>query len=188
MRKLPASLGSTPFTTRDAMRAGLSYYELRKLVKDGTLEQMARGVYRLSGQDLSDEEAFAAASARIGFPSAVCLVSALAHYHLTDLIPKKTWLLVEVQKRTQHKDIRVLRTRDPRWNVGIERRKDYWITAIERTLVEALIYKSLIGTSTAIESLRRAVQNKKASLGKVMEMGERLGVAHRIRPYIEALA
>ncbi len=73
-----------------ASKLGVSRYLLKKLLAEGVIEQLVRGVYRVSTGDISDEDQFRAATLRVGTPSAVCLVSALFHYRLTDTIPKKT--------------------------------------------------------------------------------------------------
>jgi len=80
------------------------------------------------------------------------------------------------------------RSRSPKWDIGIESRQGYSITNLERTIVEALIYRNKIGTSTAIDALRKSVSSKKTSLSKIMAMAKQMSVLHRVLPYIEALA
>ncbi len=185
---LPRVLLERAFSAKEAKREGLTFYDLRKMIQGGTVEKIARGVYRSVRADYSEEQDFAAASTRIGHPNAVCLLSALVYYKLTDAIPKKTWLMVESSKRTKSRDIRLLRTRNPRWNVGIVKTNDYWITSLERTLIDTILYRQLVGTNVAMEALRQAVKKDPAMLGKMMNLGKKLGVSHRILPYIEALA
>jgi predicted transcriptional regulator of viral defense system len=186
--KLPKGFLDKAFSLEQARQKGITFYQLRRMIQSGTLERAGRGVYQRTRTDFSEDYAFEAASVRIGSPNAVCLLSALAHYKLTDAIPKKTWLMVEASKRTKHRDLRLLRTRNPMWNIGIQKKRRYWITSLERTLVDAIVYRQLIGTNLCVEALRRAVKNNGANLGKLIDMGKKLGVAHRIRPYIEALA
>lgn len=188
MGQLPAELKKKPFTLGQAVKRGVSRYLLKKLLAEGVIEQLVRGVYRVSKGDISDEDQFRAATLRVGSPSAVCLVSALFHYQLTDTIPKKTWIMVPISKRTIYRDLRLLRTRNPEWNVCVEKRDGYAITTVERTIVDCLNYRAKIGTQIGIEALRRAISSKKTTLGKIMDMAVKLGLVHRIRPYIEALS
>ena len=176
------------FTRGEALAAGLTVYGLRQLIARGTIEKVNRGVYRVSSAEVSEEESYKAASLRIGFPSAICVLTALSHYQLTDAIPKKAWLLVDASKRTGHRDIRLLRARNAHWKVGIEKRGGYWLTSLERTLVESVIYRRFIGSNVAMEAVRRAVREEKTTLGDLMDMAKQLGVRDRLRPYIEALA
>ena len=171
-----------------AAEHGLSFYELGKLVASGVVEQVARGIYRKSGGDIGEEDQFRIATLRVGAPSAICLVSALSHFHLTDTIAKQVWILVPDDKRTTERTIKPFRARKPQWEIGIETFDGYSITTLERTLVECLTNRSRIGSQIGLDALRKAVGSKKTTLGKVMDMARQLGASHRILPYIEALS
>lgn len=188
MNKIPAKLRESPFTLNQAENLGLSRYSLKKLVAEGTIELIARGVYRATHEDISEEDQFRIATLRVGTPSAICLVSALSFYGLVDSIPKRTWIMVPVSKRTKYSDLKLLRTRNPNWLIGIEKHQGYAITALERSVVDVLCARTRVGTQIGIEALRKAVQSKKTTLGKLMDMAVKLDVSHRVRPYIEALA
>jgi predicted transcriptional regulator of viral defense system len=188
MGQLPSRLREKPFTLSQAAELGVSRYRLLKLVSEGRVEQLARGIYRVSKGDINEEDQYRAAALRVGEPSAICLISALAQYGLTDVIPKKTWILVPNSKRTAYPDLKLLRTRNPEWHIGIERRDGYSITSLERTIVDCLNYRTKIGTQIGIEALRKATNSKKTTLGRVFDVAVKLGVAHRIRSYVEALS
>jgi predicted transcriptional regulator of viral defense system len=188
MGQLPAELSQKPFTRSQAAKQGVSTYLLKKLLVEGVIEQLMRGVYRVSTGDISEEDQFRAATLRVGSSSAICLVSALFHYHLTDTIPKKTWIMVPISKRTIYRDLKLLRTRNPDWNIGVEKREGYAITTLERTIIDCLNYRAKIGTQIGIDALRRAIGSKKTTLGKIMDVAVKLRLVHRIRPYIEALS
>jgi predicted transcriptional regulator of viral defense system len=131
---------------------------------------------------------FKVATLVVGQPSAICLISALSVYGLTDVIPRKTWITVPAAKRTQISSLKVLRQSDPQWNIGIEEKDGYMITSIERTLVESFCYKNLIGSTVPIEALREAVRKKLTTPSKVLDMAKKMEVVHRILPYLEAMA
>jgi predicted transcriptional regulator of viral defense system len=188
MDSLPPKLQEKPFTVSQAAKQGLSFYELGKLVSSGTVEQIARGIYRAAGGDIGEEEQYRMAILRVGTQSAICLLSALSHYHLTDVIPKKTWVMVPGQKRTSDRTLKLFRARNPHWKIGIQKEDGYSITTIERTLVDCLTQRSRLGTNTSVAALRTAIESKKTTLSKVLEMAKELRVVHRILPYIEALA
>jgi len=167
---------------------GISRYALQKKTESGEWERIARGWYRAPVGDYSDDHIFQSVAMRVGAPCAICLISALAYYDLTDIIPRKTWVMVPADRRTKYKDIRLLRTRNPEWKIEIEKIGPFHITSVERTLVDALIHRAIIGGQIGIEALRRAIRDKKTTLGKVMDTAVKLGVDHRIKSYIEALA
>jgi predicted transcriptional regulator of viral defense system len=188
MRKLPKELKKGPFTYRQAASSGLNQRQFRQLVTEGAIVQVARGVYIPSGLDYSEEDQFRVATLIVGEPSAICMISALSYYGLTDLVPGKTWIMVPNTKRSQSTELKLQRTRNPEWRVGIEKHDGFSVTSIERTIVEVLCARSKLGAQVGVHALRRAIQGKKATLSNVMAIAKRLGVLHRVLPYIEALS
>ena len=188
MRKIPTKLKKRPFTYQQAVAEGLNLRSFRKLVADGAFEQVARGVYLPSKPDYSEEDQYRVATLIVGTPSSICLISALSHYDLTDIIPKKTWIMVPNTKRSQSTELKLQRLRNPDWQIGIAKCDGYSITTIERTVVDAICAKAKIGTQVAVEALRKSTQSKQTTLSKIMNTAKQLGVLHRILPYIEALS
>ncbi|MFN7454626.1 MAG: hypothetical protein ACK5RO_08195 [Pseudobdellovibrionaceae bacterium] len=186
--KLPKTLQKGPFTYKQALASGLNLRMVRQLVADGHCYTVAKGVYMPTSVEYNEENQFKAATLVVGQPSAICLVSALSVYGLTDTIPRKTWITVPATKRTQVSSLKVLRQSDPQWNIGIETKNGYTITSIERTLVESFCYKNMIGSTVPIEALREAVRKKLTTPSKVLDMAKKLGAVHRILPYLEAMA
>ncbi|MBI4211562.1 MAG: type IV toxin-antitoxin system AbiEi family antitoxin domain-containing protein [Deltaproteobacteria bacterium] len=186
--KIPTKLRRHLFTTQDALQDGLSKKDLMQLMQEGAITRLARGVYCPSAHDLSEEDQAILATLIVGRPSALCLLSALSYHHLTGIIPKKIWMMVPPEKRTQNIQLRSFRSTKPQWDIGIQKEKDYWVTDLERTLVDCLVQKRLIGPQTAIEALRQAIKEGTTTLDKVFKMAVRLKVDHRVIVYIEALA
>lgn len=187
LKRLESQFANTPFSPDDIKRLGITDFELNQLLGAEAVHRISRGVYVLAGTDLSDEALFQAATMRIDGPSAVCLLSALAFYGITDHIPKKVWLLVPENKHTAHKDIRLLRSRSPHWKIGIEKHKGYSITNIERTIVDSLVLKRILSVQIGMSAFKSALSDKKTTLDKVFKMTKALGVDHRVKAYIEAL-
>jgi predicted transcriptional regulator of viral defense system len=176
------------FSRKDMAKLGLTGNHIQELLGSGQIWRLSRGVYSLPSQDMNEGSQFQGAILRIKGRSAICLLSALSIYNLTDLIPKKVWLLVDKQKRTIHSDLRLFRTRNPHWKTGIVQNRGYAITSIERTLVECLVHRRLLGTNTAIAAIKTAIARKETTLSKLVDMAVKLEVYHRILPYIESLA
>lgn len=188
-KALPIQLRGKTFSLSDALAHGVSKATLTRMVQSHRLERVSRGVYRSADdEDETPEASYTIATLRCGLPSAICLLSALEHYQLTDRIPKQTWILVPQSKRVVAKDLKLIRARNPLWDIGIQKTKKYWITTLERTLVECLLYSRKIGSQTALEAIRRALSQKRVKLGNIYDMAKRMGVAHRLRPMIEAFA
>ena len=188
LKLLQSHFKNAPFSPRDIRGLGITPAQLIQFLQNEHVHRLSRGVYILSGADLSDEAQFQAATMRIDGPSAVCLMSALAFYGITDHIPKKVWLLVPEDKHSAHKDIRLLRSRNPKWKIGIDPHKGYKITNLERSIVDALTTKRVLGFSVGVSALKSALQGKKTTLDKIIKMATQLGVDHRVMSYIEALS
>lgn len=188
-KSIPSRIANAPFTTRDAVSCGLSKAYLTRMVRRGMLQRLCRGVYQSSGiDDGGNEEMYRVAALRCGIPSAICLLSALEFYHLTDQIPKQIWVLVPANKRIVSKDLKLIRSRKPRWDIGILKKEHYWITTLERTLIDGLLAKKWIGSQVALDAVRRAIKQNKAKLGDLYDMAKKMGVEHRVHAYLEALA
>lgn len=185
---LPKQLGRGPFTYREACKHGLTQYAIRRLLEDGIIERLERGLYRSTGEDLSEEELFRRAVKRIGPPAAVCLLSALSYYELTDTIPRKVWVMVPAGKRVKSPSIKLYRARDPKWDLAVVAEDGYCITSLERTIVEALTLRTLIAPRVGINALKQAIAEKKTTANKILKMAIALEVKHRVLPTIEALS
>ncbi len=186
---LPSQLLKIPFTTKSAVSCGLSKSSLTRMVRAGKLQRLSRGIYQASDAEAgTGEELFRVAALRCGRPSAICLLSALEHYHVTDQIPKQIWVLVPEPKRIVSKDLKLIRSRDPQWDIGIRKNAYYWITMLERTLIECLLFKKMVGSQVALEAIKQALSQKKTKLGDLYDMAKKMDVERRIHQYLEALA
>jgi predicted transcriptional regulator of viral defense system len=186
LAKIRANYPNSLFTPHDLRDLGISRYYLELLVQSGEVQNPHRGIFCLAGVDLSQEAQFRSATIRIGGPSAVCLLSALVHYNLIVEIPRETWLLVPDTKHTAHKDIRLVRSRNPKWKIGIVNEEGYRITNIERSIVDTLALKKT--TQIGIQALKSALKDEKTTLDKILKSAKALKVDHRVMSYIEALA
>lgn len=117
--------------------------------------------YRVAGgeTDINSEVLFRSATLRMNCKSAVCLLSALEFYHLTDLISKKVWLMVDQQNRTAKSDIRVFRTANPYWDTGIRKEKAF------HTKIKAATRDS---SKTKLRSLSRDIPLLKTEKGSCL--------------------
>jgi len=190
MKSLPKSLEHKTFTLGQAVSEGLSKYDVGLLLEQEIVERVTRGIYRKSdlGVSVDPEEIYRVATLQCGKDSAICLLSALEYYGLTDSIPKKIWILVPHSKRVVANNLKLVRCRSPKWDEGIAWHKTYSMTSIERTLVECLLYKRMVGTDVALRALKDALQKKVTTLGKIYNTAKNLAVEQRIRSVIEVLS
>jgi len=204
MSKSPIKLPNKPFSTKEAVALGLSKITLTRMVKSGLLERLSRGIYQVvddhteigrKGISVSTkktpyselEKEYISATLKCGYPSAVCLLSALEFYNLTDEIPNRIWMMVPESKRVRSEALKIVRCRQPKWDKGFHKNKDYWITTIERTLIDCIVYKRIVGQQVALSALKLALREKRIKLGNLYEIARSIGAARALKPYIEIL-
>lgn len=185
---MPVTLRKKAFSYKEALQLGLSQHDLTKLIKQGLIEKTGYGQYRDASLLHEPEADYQMAMKVTRSPAAICLLSALAYYDLTDSIPKKVWVLVPQEVRRRHPRLRLVRKRNPQWNVGIVEKSGYAITSIERSIVESLILHRLIGKNEALAALKRAIKNKKTTIPKIYNVARAMEVDARIQAYLEALS
>ena len=154
------------FRPREAASAGLSYHELQRLVAAGYVEHAARGLYRLTEAQATEDYSLAAACARI--PRAiVCLLSALRVHGIGTQVSSAVWVAIPHGTRTPKEPgvrIRVIRFSGAalRYGVvvaafeGVPAR----ITTPTRTVLDCFRFERLIGREAAREALRDALRQR----------------------------
>lgn len=185
---LGKSFKNKPFSLQSAEEIGISRHQLNQLLLQGKIEKLAHGIYAITKGDISPTKQFKIATTLIGQPSVICLLSALEYYDLTDIISKEIWLMVPLSKRSRQQGLRLFRATHLNLNIGILKTSDFFITSIERTIIDCLTHKRQIPINITIEALRRAIKLNKTTLSNIVNMAKKLGVSDRIHSYIEAIA
>lgn len=184
IRKIP----SQPFSLQEAKSLGISRAYIRKWLEEEKIERVSHGIYKKYSEEIDKNSLLMEASSMIEGHSAICLLSALEYYDLTDQISRKTWVMVEVDKKTSRKSIRLLRTRKPNWEIGIKKAKGFSITTLERTIIDCLVHRDKVGSSVAIGSLKKALRDKKTKISLLIKMAKRLDVWSRVDTILEVVA
>jgi predicted transcriptional regulator of viral defense system len=149
---------------------GIGYHHLNRLMADGVVKRMARGLYRFSDTEPTERYTLAAACAKAP-NSIVCLLSALQVYGIGTRLPKEVWLAIPHKARAPKiPDIklRLLRFSGASWNDGIENIEfegvKAHITSPARTVIDCFRFERLIGREAAMEALRDALRQKKVTV------------------------
>lgn len=153
------------FTSAEAQTLGLSRRRLLALQEEGTLERIARGIYRRTDAEIADFDLIEIA---VKAPQAtLCLTSALANHDLTDLIPSRidaalprgVWLPKTSAPVTWHKfapeTFELGRTK-----LRIDGEHEIGLYDAPRTIVDAFRLRHLIGEDVAYEALRRWLRQR----------------------------
>ncbi len=175
------------FTLAQAQELGLSQQTLSKLVKEGTLKRITRGVFIHPKASLGREFDFQIACAKLGADAVIGGLSALFYYNLAEQVPQQTWVLVPPHKIVHDRtSYRLIRTKVP-LDKGIIEGNGYKIVSVERAIVEGFKLATKIGERTAIKAARTAIQNKITTLNKIGKTAKEIGLDSYLTKYFETI-
>ena len=189
------SLGAkTFFRPREAAEMGIDSRALRRLVDDGSVERVARGLYRVADAEPTEHYTLAAVCARV--PGAiVCLLSALSVHGLGTQLPWQEWIAIPHKARTPRLPelpIRVVRFSGASLRYGVEdavfEGVPARITSPARTVVDCFRFRRLVGRDVALEALRDALDERKASADQISRAAEVCRAKALVGPVLEVLS
>jgi predicted transcriptional regulator of viral defense system len=173
---------------------GITAATAARLVQDGRVVRLSRGLYQLPDAPMHAHHALAEAAKRVP-KGVVCLVSALAFHDLTDQLPPKVWLALgrkDWTPRVEYPPLRIARYSDEEHRRGVETHKIEGVTVriynIPKTLADAFRYRRDVGIAVCIESLRAALRHGKATPAQIARAATDSGVWKAMQPYLETLA
>lgn len=154
-------------TSREAIRAGISPSSLSRLTSTGKITRIARGFYlnNHASRQLPiyiEDLIYSVISVKDG---AICLISALSYYNLTNEIPRQNWISIPSKPPSfyiaQRKRIRFVNL--PDYNLGLKTIRIKGISVkiydAEITIVDSFKYLSLETAIYAFENYFRKKQN-----------------------------
>jgi predicted transcriptional regulator of viral defense system len=179
--------------TSEALRLGIHPRTLYALRDAGVLEQLSRGLYRLSELPPLDHPDLVTVALRV--PRAViCLLSALAFHELTTQIPHAVHVALKrgtETPRLDHPPLRVFKFSGPAWSEGIE---TYALDGVPvriycpaKSVADAFKYRNKIGLDVALESLTLYRRHGVFDVSELLRYARVCRVETVIRPYLEAL-
>ena len=182
------------FRQHEAAGLGVRSRELQRLVDDGTVERVARGLYRLSAAELTEHHTRAAVCARV--PHAiVCLLTALRVHDLGTQLPRDVWIAIPHKARTPRLPelpVRVVRFSRASLHYGVEKTVfegvPARITSPARTVVDCFRFRRLVGKDVALGALRDALRDRRASADEIWRAAEVCRAKSVVGPVLEALS
>ena len=174
-------------------RRGVSAKTIARSMAAGDVVRLGRGLYQLADAEM-DAQATLAEVSKLAPNSIICLVSALAFHNLTDQIPRKIWIAVGARDwapKISYPPIRTVRFREPYFSAAIETHKicsvDVPIYSPAKSIADAFRNPKLVDRSVAIESLKSALVDRKATPAELFKAAREFGAANKIKPYLEVL-
>ncbi|ABW68941.1 type IV toxin-antitoxin system AbiEi family antitoxin domain-containing protein [Desulfosudis oleivorans] len=177
----------------EALSHGVTRYMLYSLRDKGIIEQVTRGVYRLTELPPLSNPDLVTVSLR--FPNAViCLISALYYHNITTQIPHFVSVAVPRNSRIPSLDyppVQAHRFNDEAYRSGIENRTidgaSVKIYAPEKTLADCFKFRNKIGMDVVLEALKLYRTRQQFNLEKLLMYAEVCRVKKIMAPYLEAM-
>ncbi len=179
---------------RDLNEHGLPTVALTRLVRQGLLQRVGRGLYAIPDRPVSEHGALAEVARK--HPQAiVCLLSALRLHELTTQSPFEVWLAIPNKARAPKMDyppLRVVRFSGDALTEGIEEHiidgVPVRVTNVARTVADCFKFRNKIGLDVALEALQEAWRAKRVSMDELWRYATLCRVANVMRPYMESLS
>jgi predicted transcriptional regulator of viral defense system len=175
------------------MSDGITAATISRLERQGSIVRLSRGLYQLPDAPLDAHHALAEASKLVP-RGVVCLVSALAFHDLTDQVPAKIWMAIgakDWKPRVTYPPLHFSRFPDQQLKSGVETHHiegtPVRIFGVAKTLADIFRYRRTVGTSLAIEGLRAAIRQRRASPSEIAAQATAAGVWKAMQPYLETL-
>ncbi|MCP5506780.1 MAG: type IV toxin-antitoxin system AbiEi family antitoxin domain-containing protein [Chlamydiales bacterium] len=179
--------------TAEAIRLGIHPRTLYQLRDEGSLEQLAKGVYRLIELPDFAEPDLVLVSKKIPH-GVICLISALAYHEITTQIPHFVYIAIPTKSRPsklEYPPLRYFRYSEKVYNAGIETKLiggyPVKIYNIEKTLADCLKFRNKIGMDVVIEALKMYWQRKGTQIDKLYEYAKLNRVEKILQPIIETI-
>jgi predicted transcriptional regulator of viral defense system len=177
---------------RDVESIGVPREYLLRLHRNGQLERIGRGLYRLPNSPVSENHNLAQVALRVP-QSVICLLSSLVFHDVGTQNPFEVWIAVPRGSRRPKLDappLRVTTLSGAAYAEGIEQHLIEGVTVriygVAKTVVDCFRFRNKIGLDVALEALRESIRSKKTTINEIHRFSRLLGLEHVMRPYLEA--
>jgi len=179
---------------RDLDERGLPSVTLTRLVRQGLLTRVGRGLYARPDRTVSEHGTLAEVARK--HPQAiVCLLSALRVHNFTTQSPFEVWLAIPNKARVPKMDyppLRIVRFSGAALTDGIEDHQidgvTVRVTSVARTVADCFKFRNKIGLDVAMEALQEAWRTRRLSMDELWRYATLCRVANVMRPYMESLS
>ncbi len=182
-------------SARDVEAAGLHTQVLTRLVREGQLERVARGRYRLPDPEYELTEHHGLVLASAAAPSGViCLLSALQFHVIGTQLPRQLWIALPRGTRAQVIDfppLRVVRLSGEALTAGVEEHtlegQTVRVYNVAKTMADCFKFRNKIGLDVALEALNDAWRDRRFDMHDLNRYAKICRVWNVMRPYLEAI-
>lgn len=180
-------------TSHDLGVLGIHTQALSRLVKEGKLERVGRGIYRGTAARATEHHGLVLASAAVP-AGIVCLLSALSYHGVGTQIPYEVWIAIDrlaANPGIAPVALKVVRFSGAALEEGVGKYRlegrTVRIYSLAKTLADCFKFRNKIGTDVAVEALRQALSERKVTPAEIDRFSRLCRVERVMRPYLEAL-
>ena len=173
---------------------GVTAATVSRLEREGAVVRLARGLYQRPDASVDANHTLAEASKLVP-KGVICLASALAFHELTDQLPPKVWMAIgpkEWRPRFRYPPVRFARFPETQLRSDIEHHRidgvRVPIFGVAKTITDLFRYRRTVGINLALEGLREALRNRKATPAEIAKRAVKSGVWKTMEPYMNALS
>ena len=177
----------------ELMGEGITASTISRLEREGSLVRLARGLYQLSDASIDTHHTLAEV-AKLVPKGIICLTSALAFHELTDQLPAQVWIAIgakDWRPTFQYPPVRFARFSAPQLAIGVEQHTIDGVAVpifgVAKTIADLFRYRRTIGLNVALEGLREALRQKKATPGEIARHAADAKIWKTMEPYMIAL-
>jgi len=179
--------------TSEALAAGINPVTLYRMIDDGRLDKLTRGVYQLADGPGLQYPDLVAVQRRVP-RGVVCLISALAFHELTDQIPHAVHMALPSHARKpqiSYPPTSFYWFSDVCFAAGIETHQadgtELRVYGRAKTVADAFKFRGKIGRDVALEALHFYMDRPDYNMDELVHYAKRCRVFSVMRPYMEAL-
>ena len=180
-------------TAREAARQGIHSQALTRLVREGMLERVARGQYRLPEASVTEHHALALTAGSVP-EGVVCLLSALAFHGIGTQVASRVWIAVDRRARRPQvtwPPLRVVRFGGEAFTAGVDVHEvegvQVRIYCPAKTIADLFKYRNKVGLDVALEALTEAWQERRVTVDQLSEYARVCRVERVMRPYLQLI-
>jgi predicted transcriptional regulator of viral defense system len=173
---------------------GVTAATVSRLEREGAVVRLARGLYQRPDACVDANHTLAEASKLVP-KGVICLASALAFHELTDQLPPKVWMAIgpkEWRPRFRYPPVRFARFPETQLRSDVEHHRidgvRVPIFGVAKTITDLFRYRRTVGINLALEGLREALRNRKATPAEIAKRAVKSGVWKTMEPYMNALS
>jgi predicted transcriptional regulator of viral defense system len=166
---------------------------LRRLRDEGVLEQPARGLYVLASSKPTEHKSLVEVCKRVP-QGVICLISALQFHEFTTQLAHEVWIALPTKAWAPTLDslqLRVMRYSPTTLAYGVEERRIggavVRVFNPAKTVADCFKFRNKVGLDVAMEALREAIRQRKATRDEIWKAAQACRVANVMRPYMESL-